>query len=150
AVGQYSLLFARRRAESGQDVVLAGLSSTGDSLSDEAVGGGRLRVGRRRAPAYDRADLRARALWTVRADLGLLWRARGPPGAADEVLITGSPPFLLHVTWPIVALLRKRLTYRITDFHPECLMAEIAARGDGAESGSAGAGGEGGKGGGDA
>jgi hypothetical protein len=126
AVGQYSLLFARRRAAAGEDVVLAGLSSTADSTTDEEVGGGgRLRVLRRRAAVYDRSDLRARALWTARTNLGLLWRARRSLLAADEVLITGSPPFLLHLVAPLAVLLRKRLTYRITDFHPECLMAEI-------------------------
>ncbi|HVR08268.1 MAG TPA: glycosyltransferase [Thermoanaerobaculia bacterium] len=129
AVGQYSLLFARQRAAAGEDVVLAGLSSTADSTTDEEVAGsGRLRVLRRRAAAYDRSDLRARALWTVRTNLGLLWRARRFLFAADEVLITGSPPFLLHVAAPLAALLRKRLTYRITDFHPECLMAEMSER----------------------
>jgi len=127
AVGQYSLLFARRRAAAGEDVVLAGLSSTADSLAEEpAAGGGRLRVLRRRAALYDRSDLRARALWTARTNLGLLWRARRFFWAADEVLITGSPPFLLHLAAPLAVVLRKRLTYRITDFHPECLMAEIA------------------------
>jgi hypothetical protein len=125
AVGQYSLLFARQRAAGGEDVVLAGLSSTADSLSDETVGSGRLRVVRRRADVYDRTALRARALWTARTNLGLLWRVRRFLLAADELLITGSPPFLLHLTAPLAALLGKQLTYRITDFHPECLMAEI-------------------------
>jgi hypothetical protein len=129
AVGQYSLLFARERAARGEDVVLAGLSSTADAVADERVGEGRLRVVRRRAATYDRSDLRARALWTARTNLGLLWRARRWLLAADEVLITGSPPFLLHCAAPLAALLRKRLTYRITDFHPECLMAEIGENG---------------------
>ena len=44
---------------------------------------------------------------------------------ADEVLFTGSPPFLIHLLVPLNLLLRKRLVYRITDFHPECLMAEL-------------------------
>jgi len=42
---------------------------------------------------------------------------------ADEVLFTGSPPLLLHWIAPLNLLLRKRLIYRITDFHPECSMA---------------------------
>jgi hypothetical protein len=125
AVGQYSLLFARQRAGGGEDVVLVGLSSTADSVTDEEVGNGRLRVVRRRAAVYDRSALGARALWTARTNLGLLWRSRRHLLAADEVLITGSPPFLLHLVAPLAGLLRKRLTYRITDFHPECLMAEI-------------------------
>jgi hypothetical protein len=130
AVGQYSLLFARERAAAGEDVVLAGLSTGPGSATDEAVGNGRLRVVRRRAPAYDRANLRQRALWTVRTNLGLLWGVRRFLRRADEILITGSPPFLLHFAAPVAALLRRRLRYRITDFHPECLMAEIADRRD--------------------
>ncbi|HVT58085.1 MAG TPA: hypothetical protein VHR45_06775 [Thermoanaerobaculia bacterium] len=129
AVGQYSLLFARQRAAAGEEVVLAGLSSVADSVSEEEVGQGRLRVVRRRARGYDRSDLRARALWTVRTNLGLLWRVRGALLRADEILITGSPPFLLHLVTPLKALLRKRLVYRITDFHPECLMAELGELG---------------------
>jgi len=45
---------------------------------------------------------------------------------ADEILFTGSPPLLLHWIAPLNVLLRKRLIYRITDFHPECLMAASA------------------------
>jgi hypothetical protein len=128
AVGQYSLLFARQRAAAGEDVVLAGLSSRAAAESDETVGSGRLRVVRRRAAAYDRANFRTRALWTARTNLGLLWGVRRHLWHADEILITGSPPFLLHLAAPLAVLLRKRLTYRITDFHPECLMAELGGR----------------------
>src|SRR3982750_2180346 len=125
AVGQYSLLFARERASRGEDVVLAGLSSTADSVEEELHGEGRLRIVRRRTATYDRADFRTRALWTARTDLGLVWRLRKELRAADEILFTGSPPFLIQLLVPLNLLLRKRLTYRITDFHPECLMAEM-------------------------
>jgi hypothetical protein len=125
AVGQYSLLFARERASRGEDVVLAGLSSTAGSVEEERPGAGRLRIVRHRAPTYDRADFRTRALWTARTDLGLVWRLRRELRAADEILFTGSPPFLIQLLVPLNLLLRKRLTYRITDFHPECLMAEM-------------------------
>jgi hypothetical protein len=125
AVGQYSLLFARERAAQGEDVVLAGLSSAADSVEEERPGDGRLRIVRRRATVYDRADFRTRALWTARTDLGLVWRLRRELRAADEILFTGSPPFLIQLLVPLNLLLGKRLTYRITDFHPECLMAEI-------------------------
>jgi hypothetical protein len=124
-VGQYSLLFARARAAGGEDVLLAGLSSTGSSLVEEPARAGRLRVLRLHAPVYDRADLPRRAWWTARTDLALLWRLRRELRRADEVLFTGSPPFLIHLLVPANLLLRKRLTYRITDFHPECLMAEL-------------------------
>jgi hypothetical protein len=125
AVGQYSLLFARERASQGDDVVLVGLSSTADSVEEERRGEGLLRIVRRRATTYDRADFRTRALWTARTDLGLLWAMRRELRAADEILFTGSPPFLIQLLVPLNLLLRKRLTYRITDFHPECLMAEM-------------------------
>lgn len=129
AVGQYSLLFARERAAQGDDVVLAGLSSTADSVEEERHGEGRLRIVRRRAATYNRADFRTRALWTARTDLGLVWRLRKELRAADEILFTGSPPFLIQLLVPLNLLLRKRLTYRITDFHPECLMAEMESDG---------------------
>lgn len=124
AVGQYALLAARERAAAGEDVVLAGLSSQADSVEEERPGAGRLRVVRLRAPTYDRSHLRARAWWTARTDLSLIWKLRREIRRADEVLFTGSPPFLIHLLAPLNLLLRKRLTYRITDFHPECLMAE--------------------------
>ncbi|HEY4589346.1 MAG TPA: hypothetical protein VII86_08950, partial [Thermoanaerobaculia bacterium] len=109
AVGQYSLLFARERAAQGDDVVLAGLSSTADSVAEERPGEGRLRIVRRRAATYDRADFRTRALWTARTDLGLVWRLRKELRAADEILFTGSPPFLIQLLVPLNLLLRKRL-----------------------------------------
>jgi hypothetical protein len=126
AVGQYSLLFARERAAAGEDVVLAGLSSTGDSVEEERPGAGRLRIIRLHARPYDRSDFRTRALWTARTNLSLIRRLRRELRQADEILFTGSPPFLIHLLVPLNLLLRKRLTYRITDFHPECLMAEMA------------------------
>jgi hypothetical protein len=129
AVGQYSLLFARRRAEAGEEVTLAGLSSTAGSVTEETAGAGRLRIVRLRATLYDRANFRRRALWTLRTNLSLVWRLRREIARADEVLFTGSPPFLIHLLVPLNLLLRRRLTYRITDFHPECLMAEISERG---------------------
>jgi hypothetical protein len=125
AVGQYSLLFARERAARGEDVVLGGLSSAVDSTAEEQPGAGRLRIVRLRARTYDRGDLRTRALWTLETNLALLWRLRREISRADEVLFTGSPPFMIHLLAPLNLLWRRRLTYRITDFHPECLIAEL-------------------------
>jgi hypothetical protein len=124
AVGQYSLLFARERAAQGEDVVLAGLSSTADSVEEERHGSGRLRIVRLHARTYDRADFKTRALWTARTNLALVRRLAPEMRRADEILFTGSPPFLIQLLVPLNLLLRKRLTYRITDFHPECLIAE--------------------------
>ena len=43
---------------------------------------------------------------------------------ADAVLFTGSPPLMLHFIAPLNLIIRTKLIYRITDFHPECLIAE--------------------------
>lgn len=123
AVGQYSVLFARERADAGEDVVLAGLSSTRESAEESPAGEGRLRIVRFHRPLYDRADFLQRALWTLRTNLTLAWRLRRELRAADEILFTGSPPFLIQLLVPLNVVLRRRLTYRITDFYPECLMA---------------------------
>ncbi|HEX4953160.1 MAG TPA: hypothetical protein VF017_07175 [Thermoanaerobaculia bacterium] len=125
AVGQYSLLFARERAAAGMEVVLGGLTSGADAVERETVGAGALTVIRLHAASYDRADFRARAWWTLATNGRLLWYLRRELAAADEILFTGSPPFLLHFVTGINAVLGKKLTYRITDFHPECLMAEL-------------------------
>lgn len=132
AVGQYSLLFARQHAAEGMDVVLAGLGSAATRWDEEThhpdTGepyAGRLRILRLHAPNVDRARLIRRTWWTVRTNLRLLWATRRHARAADEVRFTGSPPFLVHLVVPLNILRRKRLTYRITDFHPECLMAAL-------------------------
>ena len=125
AVGQYALIAARAAAEAGRDVTLVGLSSSGDSTEEMALGSGRLRIVRVRAATYDRANLGRRLAWTLATNLRLLRRAWRAARAADEILFTGSPPFFLHFIVPANLVLRKRLAYRITDFHPECLIAEL-------------------------
>ena len=128
AVGQYAEIEARRVAAEGAEVTLVGLTSVADETKDEKLGKGRLRTVRVLARPYERANFRRRALWTAATNGRLLRRAWKYARAADEVLFTGSPPFFLHWIVPANLLLRKRLTYRITDFHPECLIAELGQR----------------------
>ena len=128
AVGQYAEIEARRVAAEGAEVTLVGLSSTVDDTHEEKTGKGKLRVVRVLARPYERANFRRRALWTAATNGRLLRRAWEYARTADEVLFTGSPPFFLHWIVPANLLLRKRLTYRITDFHPECLIAELGQR----------------------
>jgi hypothetical protein len=125
AVGQYALLEARRAAAEGADVTLFGLSSTASSEAMESLGAGRLRILRVRRPLYDRARFGRRALWTLATDLALVRRAWRFLRRADEVRFTGSPPLLIHFLVPANRLLGRRLVYRIADFHPECLIAEL-------------------------
>src|SRR5262249_7708541 len=62
--------------------------------------------------------------WTILSNLLLIGAAFRAIRRADTVLFTGSPPLMVHFIAPLNLLLRKRLIYRITDFHPECLIAE--------------------------
>ncbi len=128
AVGQYAEIDARRLASEGAEVTLVGLSSAADDTKDEKIGKGRLKTVRVWARPYERANFRRRALWTAATNGRLLRRAWKHAKAADEILFTGSPPFFLHWIVPANLLLRKKLTYRITDFHPECLIAELGQR----------------------
>jgi hypothetical protein len=125
AVGQYALAEARERAREGGEVTLVGLASAGESVVEERPGRGRLTVVRLGARTYDRAELFTRALWTLGTNLRLVAVALPAMRRADEVLFTGSPPFLVHLLVPLNLLLGRRLVYRITDFHPECLIAEL-------------------------
>ena len=124
AVGQYALQDAQARAREGADVVLYGLTSGAAAVEDVAEGKGRLRIVRLHAPAYDRASLRERAWWTLKTNLALVRQALPEMRRAREIMLTGAPPFLLHVVAPLNLLLRRPLTYRITDFFPESLIAE--------------------------
>jgi hypothetical protein len=125
AVGQYALQFCREEAQGGKAVALYGLSSAASAVETERHGAGSLRIVRLKAPTYDRGKLRARAWWTLKTDCVLVARALRDLRATGAVLFTGSPPFLLHFLAPLNVLLRKKLVYRITDFYPECLIAEF-------------------------
>jgi hypothetical protein len=125
AVGQYAVLFARQWASDGWAVTLVGL--TGDrsrSEGTETVGQGTLEVIRLHRRTYKKQKFGSRLIWTVLSNLLLLRAAFGAIRRADAVLFTGSPPLMLHFIAPLNVLLKKRLIYRITDFHPECLLAE--------------------------
>jgi hypothetical protein len=125
AVGQYALQYARERASGGEDVVLYGLTSGDSWVEEDSIGGDKLRIVRLHAPAYSRASLRERAWWTLRTNVSLVYRALPEIRGCRELMFTGSPPFLLHVVAPVNLLLRRKLTYRITDFFPEALIAEL-------------------------
>jgi len=124
AVGQYARNAARDLAREGRSVVLVGLSSAAHSVEDETFGTGRRRIVRIPASQYDKTRTLARVVWTLRTNLRLLCAAWPYLRRAREVMFTGSPPFFLHAIAPANLVLRRKLTYRITDFHPECAIAE--------------------------
>lgn len=125
AVGQYALLAARDWASRGWHVTLVGLTSgKSGRQAAENTGQGSLSLVRVHRPTYQKKKFTARLVWTVVSNVMLLNAAFSAMRAADAVLFTGSPPLLLHFVAPLNVFLRKRLIYRIMDFHPECLIAE--------------------------
>jgi hypothetical protein len=125
AVGQYAVLFARQWAAEGWAVTLVGLTSgEGGHQAAEPVGEGSIEVLRVHRHTYQKQKFVSRLVWTVVSNVLLLGAAFPAMRRADTVLFTGSPPLMVHFIALLNLLLRKRLIYRITDFHPECLIAE--------------------------
>jgi hypothetical protein len=125
AVGQYAELGAREWASEGWTVTLVGL--TGGQSSRQTVkpaGQGSFEVIRVHRRTYQKQKFAARLVWTILSNTLLLGAAFNAMRRADAVLFTGSPPLMLHFIAPLNIILRKRLIYRIMDFHPECLIAE--------------------------
>jgi hypothetical protein len=129
AVGQYGVLFARELAREGRLVVLAGLSSHDQANAiEEFDGGGRYEEVRVRARLYRKSSTLRRLLWTAATNTRLLWHLWRRMQRSETIVFTGSPPLFLHWIAPANLLLRKELVYRITDFHPECSIAQSAGR----------------------
>lgn len=123
AVGQYMQMRAQGLAEQGHQVSLVGLTSGAGSKVFVERGKGTLTEIRLSARPVPRGSLAGRMLWTIVTNLRLIFAAFGSLRKADGILFTGSPPFLIHLLAPLRLLWRGRLIYRITDFHPECLIA---------------------------
>jgi hypothetical protein len=125
AVGQYSVLFAHQWAPEGWAVTLVGLTSGEAShQAAEPIGQGSVEVVRVHRRTYQKQKFISRLVWTAVSNVLLLGAAFPAMRRADTVLFTGSPPLMLHFIAPLNLFLRKKLIYRITDFHPECLIAE--------------------------
>jgi hypothetical protein len=119
------MLSARDRAKNGSAVTLVGLASEeARRETAQIIGDGTLEIIRVHRPTYNKQNFAKRLVWTVASNLLLLKTAFGAIRKANSVLFTGSPPLMLHFIAPLNMLMGKRLVYRITDFHPECLIAE--------------------------
>jgi hypothetical protein len=123
AVGQYMQMRAESLAEHGHEMTLVGLSTAPHSVVRREIGTGTLTEIRLQAKPVPRGSLVTRLAWTIWTNLRLVGAAFPVLRAADGILFTGSPPFLIHLLVPLRFLWRGRLVYRITDFHPECLIA---------------------------
>jgi hypothetical protein len=125
ANGQYALQESRRLIAEGSAVTLVGLTSGPSAVDHEGTGPVHLTLRRLHSEPVDKANLARRAFWTLKTNLRLLWAARRELWRADTVRFTGSPPFLDHLLVPLNLALRKRLVFRISDFHPESVIAEL-------------------------
>jgi hypothetical protein len=123
AVGQYMQMRAEHLAERGHEMTLVGLSTAAKSITRRALGKGMLTEVRLQTRPVPRGALLIRLAWTIWTNLRLVGAALPAMRAADGIVFTGSPPFLIHLLVPLRFLWRGRLIYRITDFYPECLIA---------------------------
>src|SRR5262245_54935003 len=125
AVGQYAVLEAQNWAQRGFAVTLVGLTSGASSRElPVPMGEGSVEIIRVHRRKYQKQRFVERLIWTIASNLALLRGAFAAMRVADLVLFTGSPPLMLHFIAPLNVVLRRRLIYRIMDFHPECLIAE--------------------------
>jgi hypothetical protein len=130
AIGQYAIGFARDLARSGRQVHLVGLTSgKSETVSEEFACGGSLEVKRVATSTYDKTKYVRRLIWILKSNFRLIrtvvcdFRARG-----SEILFTGAPPFMLYFAVIAKYMLGARLIYRITDFYPEVVLAELGRR----------------------
>ncbi len=128
AIGQYAAIEARQLAECGDQVVLVGLTSGASDVSKQTIGRGSLTTVLLHSPPIPKGQLKARAVWTLRTNLRLAAQALRHIGDIDQILFTGSPPFLEYALVPLRKLLGASLTFRIADFHPECTIEELGDR----------------------
>jgi hypothetical protein len=130
AVGQYAQVHARQTAATGREVYLVGLTR-GQPSTEFArfTGGGILTIQRLQARSYEKTKFLRRLLWTLLTDLRLLWAVlRHPKSREAEILFTGAPPFMLYFAIALKYLRWAHLTYRITDFYPEVIIAHLGRR----------------------
>lgn len=131
AVGQYATIAARKLAMSGRDVELIGLTRQAPSQECHTFqeSGGTLTIRKLRAGSYEKTRLLRRLWWSLTTNWQLLrtvLRDRKSRGA--DVVFTGAPPFMLYFAIALKYLRGARLTYRITDFYPEAIIAHLGRR----------------------
>lgn len=130
AVGQYALISSQQMAAQGRDIYLIGLT---DGAASEEIARqeshGFLNIQRLQASSYEKTRLARRLLWSVTTNIRLVrtvFRHRNSRGA--DILFTGAPPFMLYFAIALKYLRAARLTYRITDFYPEAIIAHLGRR----------------------
>jgi hypothetical protein len=127
AVGQYALNHSQQAAAKGREVHLIGLTRRQASTElSKFTGCGILTIQRLQAKPYEKTKFLQRLLWTFFTNLRLVWVVlRDPNSHGAEILFTGAPPFMLYFTITLKYLRGASLIYRITDFYPEVLIANL-------------------------
>ena len=130
AVGQYGTIFARGLAVAGRDVRLIGLTTGTYSTAREVLPNGKLfEITRIRSSSYTKSKFIGRLLWTFRTNMRIVYEViRDFRSSRAEIVFTGAPPFMLFFIVVVKIIRNTRLIYRITDFYPEVLMAELGRR----------------------
>jgi len=130
AVGQYALRSAREWAEEGREVCLIGLTSGNTGVTREGfASGGSLEIRRLKATQFDKTSNVKRLFWALACNLRLVREFLGAERARRaELMITGSPPFMLFLALPARWLHGARLRLRTTDFYPEVIIADRGKR----------------------
>jgi hypothetical protein len=130
AVGQYGVIFAHDLAVAGRDVRLIGLTTGKPSTTQEKLPNGKIfEVTRVRSSAYQKSRFITRLLWTFQTNMKIVYEViRDSRSWHAELIFTGAPPFMLFFAMPLKIIRNTRLVYRITDFYPEVLIAELGRR----------------------
>ena len=130
AVGQYAMVFAREMAKAGRQVTLVGLTSGPSRAEVERfASGGILETTRIAISTYDKTKYASRLIWLLKANFHLTARVlRDRRSRGGEILFTGAPPFMLFFAILTKYVRGARLIYRITDFYPEVIIAELGRK----------------------
>jgi hypothetical protein len=130
AIGQYGAIFARDHAVAGRDVRLIGLTTGEYSTAREVLSNGKLfEITRIQSSSYMKSNFTKRLLWTFRINIRIVYEViRDPRSSRAEIIFTGAPPFMLFFIIVAKIIRNTRLVYRITDFYPEVLIAELGRR----------------------
>jgi hypothetical protein len=130
ATGQYALIACINAAKAGRRVHIIGLTTgIGSKTRETFPGGGDLTTTRIHASPVTKTDYLARMLWSLITGFRLIWTFSASNGARGaDLIFTGSPPFMVYFAVAAKYLLALRLTYRITDFYPEVVIAALPRR----------------------
>src|SRR5215472_5371262 len=130
AVGQYGAILARKLAVAGRDVRLIGLTTGEHSTTRELLANGKVfETTRIHSVNYLKSGFIARLLWTFRTNILLVYEVvRDVRSSRADLIFTGAPPFMILFIIFVKIIRNTRLVYRITDFYPEVLIAELGRR----------------------